>query len=75
MMLRKAGHSVAPIDILKQVQSCQLNQVNLKGTSGYSLAVTEMTEQQLEWIELFNCGNLLKPKILKQITKSLANTL
>jgi transposase len=75
MMLRKVGHSIAPIEVLKQVQSCRLNQVSLKGSSGYSLTVTEMTEQQLEWTELFNCENLLKPKTLKQITKSLENTL
>ena len=75
MMLRKAGHSIAPIEVLKQVQSCRLNQVSLKGSSRYSLTVTEMAEQQLEWTELFNCGSLLKPKTLKQITKSLANTL
>jgi transposase len=75
MMLRTTAHSITPIEVLKQVQSCQLNQVSLKGSSGYSLAVTEMTEQQLEWIELFNCGNLLKPRALKQITKSLENTL
>ncbi|GAB6172976.1 IS1634 family transposase [Paradesulfitobacterium aromaticivorans] len=75
MMLKKAGHSISPIDVLKQVQSCQLNQVGIKGSPGYSLTVTEMTEQQLEWTKLFNCENLLKPKALKQITKSLGNTL
>jgi len=75
MMIKRAGHSISPMDVLKQMQSCQLNQVGIKGSPGYSLTVTEMTEQQLEWIKLFNCENLLKPKALKQITKSLQNTL
>jgi transposase len=75
MMLKRAGYSISPIDVLKQVQSCQLNQVGLKDSPGYSLTVTEMTEEQIEWTKLFNCENLLKPKALKQITKSLENTL
>lgn len=75
VMLKRAGLSISPIDVLKQVQSCQLNQVGIKGSPGYSLTVTEMTEEQIEWTKLFNCENLLKPKALKQITKSLENTL
>lgn len=75
MMIKRAGHSISPIDVLKQMQSCQLNQVGIKGSSDYSLTVTEMTEQQLEWIKLFNCENLLKPKALKQLTKSMQNIL
>ncbi|MFZ5986515.1 MAG: IS1634 family transposase [Bacillota bacterium] len=74
-ILKKAGHSISPIDVLEQVQSCQLNQVGIKGTPGYSLTVTEMTEEQKEWAKLFNCERLLKPKALKQIKKSLENTL
>lgn len=75
MMLKRAEHSISPIDVLKQMQSCQLNQVGIKGSLAYSLTVTELTEQQLQWIKLFNCENLLKPKALKQITKFLQNTL
>ena len=75
MMLKRAGQSISPIDLLKQVQSCQLNQVGIKGSPGYSLTVTEMTEQQIAWTKLFECENLLKPKALKQLTKSLENTL
>jgi len=74
-MLKRAGNSISPIEVLKQLQSCQLNQVGIKGSPGYSLTVTEMTEEQIEWTKLFNCENLLKPKALKQITKSLENTL
>lgn len=69
LMIKEAGHSIFPVDVLKQ--SCQLNQVGIKGSTGYSLTVTEMTEQQLEWAKLYDCENLLKPKALKQITKSL----
>jgi len=75
MLLKKFGHSISPIDVLKQTQSCQLNQVGIKSSPGYSLTVTEMTEEQTEWTKLFNCENLLKPKALKQITKSLKNVL
>jgi hypothetical protein len=75
MMLKRAGQSISPIDLLKQVQTCQLNQVGIKGSPGYSLTVTEMTEQQMAWTKLFDCDNLLKPKALKQLTKSLENTL
>jgi transposase len=75
MMLKKSGHSISPIDVLKQVQSCQLNQVGIKGSPGYSLTVTEMTEEQIEWKKLFHCENLLKPKTVEQITKSLRNAL
>jgi transposase len=75
LILKKANLSLSPMSVLKQVQSCQLNQVGIKGSSGYALTVTEMTEQQLVWTKLFDCENFLKPKTLKQITKSLENTL
>ena len=75
MMLKRAEQSISPIDVLKQVQSCQLNQVGIKGSPGYSLTVTEMTEEQIQWTKLFECETLLKPKALKQITKSLENAL
>ncbi|KLU60572.1 transposase DDE domain protein [Peptococcaceae bacterium CEB3] len=75
MILKKSGHSTSPIDVLKQAQSCQLNQVGLKGSTGSSFTITEMTEQQREWTRIFNCENLLKPKALKQLTKSLENAL
>ncbi|GAB6153239.1 IS1634 family transposase [Desulfosporosinus burensis] len=75
VMLKRTGNSISPIDVLKQVKSCQLNQVGIKGSSGYSFTVTEMTEEQIKWTKLFNCEHLLKPKVLKQITKSLENTL
>ena len=74
LMLKKANHSISPIGVLKQVRSCQLNQVGIK-ESGYALTVTEMTEQQLAWTKLFNCEKFLKPKPLKTIIKSLENTL
>ncbi|MFZ3172369.1 MAG: transposase [Carboxydocellales bacterium] len=48
MMFKMAGHSISPIDVLKQVQSCQLNQVGIKGSPGYSLTVTEMTKEQID---------------------------
>lgn len=75
MMLKKAGYSISPIDVLKQTQSCQLNQIGIKGSTGYSLTITEMTEDQIKWKKLFNCENLLKPKTLEQITTFLKNAL
>ncbi|GAB6153250.1 IS1634 family transposase [Desulfosporosinus burensis] len=75
VILKRAGYSISPINVLDQLQSCQLNQVGIKGSPGCSLTVTEMTEKQREWTKLFNCDNILKPKMLKQITKSLENRL
>jgi hypothetical protein len=45
MILNKAGHSISPADVLKQLQSCQLNQVGIKGSPGYSITATELTEK------------------------------
>ena len=75
MMLKKAGHSISPINVLKQTQSCQLNQVGIKGSPNFAFTITEMTEDQIDWKKLFNCENLLKSKALEHITKSLRNTL
>jgi transposase len=74
-MLKQAGHSISPMEVLKQARSCQLNQVGFKGSSGHSFTVTQMTEQQVEWTKLLQCENSLKPKAIKQITKSLETLL
>jgi hypothetical protein len=75
MILNKAGNSISPADVLKQLQSGQLNQVGIKGSPGYSITATELAEKQIEWTKLFNCENMLKPKALGQIIKYLQNTL
>ncbi|MCR4442715.1 MAG: transposase [Peptococcaceae bacterium] len=75
IILKRTGHSISPIDVLKKVQTCQLNRVGIKGSTSYSLTVTQMTEQQVEWTKLFQCEYLLNPKVIKQITKFLENAL
>ena len=74
MMLKQAGHS-RPEEVLKQMESCQLNQVGMKNSPNRSITMTEITEQQEQWIKLLQCQKYLKPKAMKQLTKSLENAL
>lgn len=71
MVLRNAGESTSSTEVLRQWQSCQSNEVGLKHSSKRSITMTEMTEQQKQWIKQLQCKNYLKPKVLKQITESL----
>jgi len=71
IMLKQAGCSTSPGQVLKEMQFCQLNQVGLKGSTNYSVTITEMTEQQKQWMGLLQCEHYLKPKVINQLTKSL----
>lgn len=75
MKLRSAGDSTSPEEVLKQLKSCQLNQIGIKNSSQTTITMTEMTEQQKHWMEIFACEQYLKPKVMKQITESLKQSL
>lgn len=75
MKLRSAGDSTSPQEVLRQLQSCQLNQISIKGSSQTTITMTEMSTQQKQWMEIFACEKYLKPKVMKQITESLKKTL
>lgn len=75
MMLKQAGHSRSPEEVLKQMESCQLNQVGMKNSPNRSITMTEITVQQEEWIKMLQCQKYLKPKAMKYLTKSLENVL
>jgi len=71
MMLRKAEFALSSEELLRQVSSCQLNQVGLKNSPQRSLTITEMTEQQQQWAKLFHCEKMIKPKMIDQFNKFL----
>ena len=75
MMLKNADYSTSPEEVLRQVQSCQLNLVGVKNSPNRSITMTEMTEQQHQWIKQLQCENYLKPKVIKQLTESLQKML
>jgi hypothetical protein len=63
------------MNILKQLQSCQLNQIGIKNSSQTTITMTEMSEPQKRWMEIFACEPYLKPKVMKQVTESLKQLL
>ena len=71
MMLRKAEFTLSSEELLRQVSSCQLSQVGLKKSPQRSLTITEMTEQQQQWVKLFHCEKMIKPKMIDQFNKFL----
>lgn len=75
MTLRSAGDFTSPQEVLRQLRSCQLNQIGMKGSSQTTITMTEMSAQQKHWMELFACEPYLKPKAMKQLTESLKQTL
>lgn len=75
MILRKAGGSTSPEEVLNRSCSCQLNQVGFKGSSHRSITMTELTDQQQKWLKLFQCEKFMKPKALNQVIASLQNML
>ncbi len=75
MKLRSAGDSTSPEEVLRQLQSCQLNQISIRNSSQTTITMTEMTKQQKHWMEIFACEPYLKPKVMKQITESLKQSL
>lgn len=75
MMLRNAGDQTSPEEVLKQLQSCQLNQIGVKQSPHTSLTITEMTEQQKHWVKVIPSEKYLKAKAMKQLTESIKQTL
>ncbi|MBC7958452.1 MAG: IS1634 family transposase [Vallitaleaceae bacterium] len=75
MKLRAAGDSTSPEEVLRKLQSCQLTQIGIKHSSQTMITMTEMSEQQKHWMEIFACEQYLKPKVMKQITESLKQSL
>jgi transposase len=75
MMLRQAGYMDSPEEILKQIQSCQLNLVGFEGHSTNSIMMTKMTEQQKRLTDILQCNKYLQPKAMQLLTKSLETSL
>jgi transposase len=71
MMLKSSGDMISAEEVLKQVRSCQLNQIGDKHSSITSIAMTKITEQQKQWIRIIPCEQFLKAKAIKQLTKLL----
>jgi len=71
MMLKKAEITLSSEALLRQVSSCQLSRVGLKSSSQRSLTITEMTEQQQQWVKLFHCEKMIKPKVIDQFNEFL----
>ena len=71
MLLRKAEITLSSEELLRQVSSCQLTQVGLKNSHQHSLTITEMTEQQKQWVKLFHLEKMIKPKVIDQFNKFL----
>ena len=75
MMLRSSGYRTSSEDVLKQLKSCQLNQIGIRHSSKTSITMTEMTEQQKQWVKVIPCEQYLKPKVMKQLTETLHQVL
>lgn len=73
--LRRSKYSSTTQEVLKLVQSCQLNQVGFKGSTYSSITMTEMTEPQKQIMALLQCESYVKPKKMKQLIQSLGKTL
>ena len=71
MLLRKAEITLSSEELLRQVSSCQLTQVGLKNSHQHSLTITEMTEQQKQWVKLFHLEKMIIPKVIDQFNKFL----
>jgi len=53
MMLLQADCMESPEEVLKQLQTCQLNLVGFEGkSSDSSITMTKMTDQQKRWVEI-----------------------
>lgn len=66
IMLRNAEITLSSEELLRQASSCHLNQVGLKNSPQRSLTITEMTEQQEQWVKLFHFEKMMKQKVIKQ---------
>ncbi|HUC93640.1 MAG TPA: transposase [Paenibacillus sp.] len=75
MMLRQAGCMDSPEEVLKQLQSCQLNLVGFEGQLADSITMTKMTEQQTWLTDILQCNKYLQPKAMQLLTKSLKTPL
>lgn len=71
MILGKVGVNASASQVLKQLESCQFNQVGYKGSPQHSITMTQLTEQQEQWIRWLGYESYINPKAIKK----LANTM
>ena len=69
MILKKANIDLSSEELLRQMNSCRLNKVGLKSSTQTTLCITEMNDQQKQWVKLFQCEKMIKPKAIKQFTE------
>jgi hypothetical protein len=74
-MLKQSGCSLSPDQVLKQMESCLLNQVAFKDSLNHSVTPTKMTQQQEEFVRLLNLEKYLSPKAVAQLTKKVEKAL
>ncbi len=71
MILSNAGIRESASQVLKKLESCQLNGVGLKGSPHHSITLTELTEQQKEWVKLLDVEKYIKPPAVKKLIESI----
>lgn len=75
IILRKVNQSITSSEVIQQLQSCQLNEVSLKGHHDKSMTVTEMTQQQRQIIEWLSLENETKQPKVKNIIEKLKKSM
>lgn len=64
--LKLANNKLSPVDVLKNMQSCQVHRIEVRTVDKKMLTVQEATEQQKEWLQALNCEDVLQEKVKKQ---------
>lgn len=73
--LQDANQKISPTEVLNNLQTCQVHQIEIATTKRKVLKVQEVTEQQRQWLQHLKVENIIQEPFKKQILKQAENWL
>lgn len=65
--LRAKGVSISTACAIKELKSCQVSRIEIKGRNMAELKVTEPTDAQVQLLQAFKCESIIDKKYIKKV--------
>lgn len=73
--IKAQGISLSTTAVFKELKTCQISRVEIKGTDKTELKVTKPTKSQLDLLQALNCGKILDKKYVKKVLEIAGKTM
>ncbi|WP_066190602.1 IS1634 family transposase [Gracilibacillus timonensis] len=73
-LLRKANHKTSPKDVLEELEACRVHQIEI-ATTKKMLKLQKVSDQQMEWLQVLQCDEIIQEKYKKGVIKKVESWL